>query len=76
MSAITDLEYKISHLELAGLPNTTVSTYTAMQIMDAHTLAIVVLTNRHAQLIEQTITTQDLGAKQVIADRGVITIKI
>lgn len=76
MSTIADLEHRLCALEIAGLPNTTVCTYAAVQIMDSHTLAVVLLSYRHADLIEQTIADQNLVARVSAARNGVITITI
>lgn len=76
MSAISNFEHKLSHLELAGLPNATLSTCAVLQIIDAHTLAVEVLDNRRAPLIEQTITNQNLGAREITVGNNHITITI
>ena len=75
MSAIAELERTISNLAPDGLP-ARLSTYAALQIVDAHTLVVVVFANRNATLIEQTITSHNLGAKEITVGRGVITIKL
>ncbi|WP_136246399.1 hypothetical protein [Mycobacterium intracellulare] len=76
MSAISDLERKLSQLELAGLPDATLSSCAALQIIDAHTLAVVVFDNRNAPLIEQTIAHQNLGVREITIGTHHITIKI
>lgn len=76
MSAISDLQRKLSGLDVAGLPNATMSTCAALQIMDAQTLAVVMFDNRCAPLIEQTIANQNLGAREITVATNHITIKI
>ncbi|NMN99082.1 hypothetical protein [Antrihabitans stalactiti] len=76
MGVVADIEHTISNLTLDGLPNVTVGTYTATQILDAHTLAIVVLAHRYSDLIEQTIKDQTLGTTEITALRDVITVRI
>lgn len=76
VKTIHDLQHNVSVLRLAGLPATTVSQHAALQIMDRRTLAVVPLGNQYTDLIEQAITNQDLGAKDISITRGVITIQI
>lgn len=76
MSAISDLERKLSQLELAGLPNATLSSRAVLQIIDPHSLAVVAFDNRNTRLIEQSITKENLGATEITVGAHHITIKI
>ena len=76
VSAIGDLDRKLCGLELAGLPDATLSGCAVVQIIDAQTLAVVMFDNRNAELIEQTIAHQDLGVREITVATHHITIKI
>lgn len=73
--SITEIAGKLADLEVAGLTGT-VSKHAVLQVVDPHTLTVVVFADRDSDLIRQAITKEEFGPQFVTCTRGVITIKI
>ncbi|KAA0016343.1 hypothetical protein [Antrihabitans cavernicola] len=84
MTVIADIKDMIANLELAGHPDVRVSRYSALEILQPDTLAVIVLSKRHSALIEKTIrrlveqttTEQHYASSEITVRRDVITIRI
>jgi len=74
--SIIELERNIHDLELDELGHSTVGAHAALQVIDPHTLAIVVYCGHNAQLIEQAIRGQHYQTKEITSAHEIITITI
>lgn len=76
MKAISDLEQKISALEIPELGYSTISEHAAVHVLNSNTLAVVILCGHNAHLIERTIRSQDYPTTAVSTDRDIISVTI
>lgn len=76
MKAISDLERKISALEIPELGYSTIAEHAAVHVLNSNTLAVVILCGHNAHIIEHAIRVQDYSTAAVSTDRDIITVAI
>lgn len=76
MKAISDLERAVNVLEIPALGYSTIAEHAAVHVLDANTLAIVILCGHNAHIIENTIRAQNYPTVDISTDRDVITVVI
>ncbi|MFC3438163.1 hypothetical protein [Nocardia seriolae] len=75
MSTITEVEHTVRALEITEL-HSTVAAHAATQIVDPHTLAVVVFQDHNAPAVEQTLRHRLPGTTEITSAHGIITLRI
>ncbi|MBL1080031.1 hypothetical protein JK358_37110 [Nocardia sp. 2] len=76
MRAITELERRISALEIPELGHSTVSEHADAHVLDSSTLAVVIVCGHNIRLIERAIRAHTTDTAEVQIERDIITITL
>ncbi|WP_067537000.1 hypothetical protein [Nocardia crassostreae] len=74
MKAIADLERSVCALEIPGLGHSRVDEHAAVHVLNSTTLAVVILCEHNARIIEEAIRARYDAAVDISTDGGIITV--